>query len=55
MATDIPRPWHVSPATRIGMAAVSGCVAAMTDAIVPESIMGKIGKIKVGIKFCKLR
>ena len=47
--TAIPSPWHVNPATTIGTASIAGCVDAMTDAIVPESMMGKMGKIQVGI------
>ena len=55
MATDKPRPWQVRPAMMMDMADVSGCVCAITDAIVPESMIGKMGKIQVGIIVCRLK
>lgn len=47
--TEMPRPWHVRPAMTMGTAVVSGCVSAMTEAMVPDSMMGKMGRIHVGI------
>ena len=54
MATVNPRPWHPSPATRIGILADTGCEAAMVDAIVPESMIGKIGRSHEGMKLVSL-
>ena len=36
----------------MGTAAAAGCVSAMTDAIVPDNMMGKMGRIHVGIMVC---
>ena len=49
IATSMPNPWHVVPATTIDRPSLLGCVSAITDAMVPDSMMGKMGRIQVGI------
>lgn len=44
-----PRPWNVIPAVTIGMAERSGWRSAMTEAIVPLSMIGKAGRTHDGI------
>lgn len=44
-----PRPWKVMPAVTTGMAERAGWRSAMTEAIVPLSIMGKAGRTQEGI------
>ena len=52
-ATAMPSPWHVSPATTIDTPDAAGCVSEMTEAMVPDSMMGKMGRIHVGIIDCR--
>lgn len=44
-----PRPWKVIPAVTMGIAARSGWREAMTEAIVPLSMIGNAGRIQEGI------
>lgn len=48
-----PRPWKVIPAVTIGIAARAGWLLAITDAIVPLSIIGNAGRIHEGIIVCR--
>lgn len=48
-----PRPWKVMPAVTTGMEERAGCRSAMTDAIVPLSMIGKAGRIHEGIIVCR--
>jgi hypothetical protein len=36
----------------MGMAALSGCVSLMTDAMFPDNMHGKMGSINDGVVFC---
>ena len=44
-----PRPWKVMPATTMGMHVSGGWRAAMTEAMVPLSMIGKAGRTQEGI------
>jgi hypothetical protein len=54
IATVKPKPWQPKPATRIGIRAATGCEAPMTEAMVPESMTGKIGRSHDGMKLVSL-
>lgn len=45
VATAMLRPWQVRPAVIMDTALAEGWVLAMTEAMVPESMMGKIRRI----------
>lgn len=53
VATINPKPWNVSPATRIFSECATGWSIAMVLAIVPESMMGKMGSIHEGVILCR--
>ena len=54
IATVNPNPWQPSPATSIGILEAMGCEAAMTEAMVPESMTGKMGRSHDGMKLVSL-
>lgn len=52
VAVNIPNPWKVTPATRIGSACSGDWLPPITLASVPHNMTGNTGRIQAGVIDC---